>query len=94
MIGETEYEADSLYQPLPTSGLGIKLFAAFSRQPIELRFAPSLGFLPLRRQEPAIFQPVKCRVERTFRYLDHTTGYLFQPLRDGVSVDRLNGNGF
>src|ERR1700722_9289279 len=89
-LGGAENEADALDQPLPTSGLGIKLLTAFSCQLVELGFTPGLSLFPIGRQEPAIFQPVQCRVQRTFRNLNDTAGYLFQPLRDGVSVNRLN----
>jgi hypothetical protein len=78
---------------LPTGGFRFKLLSAFSRQPIELRFTPSLGLFPIGSKEAAIFQAVQRGVERTFRNLNDATRYLLEPLSDCVSVDSLKGNG-
>src|SRR6185437_7054376 len=91
-IGHAENEANGFEQSLPTGGFCCKLFATFSRQLIELRFTSSLRPFPVGSQKSAIFKAVQCGVERAFGNLDDATRYLFEPLSDSVTMDRLNSN--
>jgi hypothetical protein len=50
--------------------------------------------LPVRGEEPAIFEPVQRRIERSLRDLHHVAGNLLQALGDGVAVDRVERHDF
>jgi hypothetical protein len=92
-IGHAKNKANGFDQALPTGGFRFKLPSAFARQLIEFCFPSRVGFFLVGSEETAVFQAVQRRVERSFRNLDHSTRYLFEPLSYGVSVDRLNSNG-
>src|SRR5439155_1841723 len=87
-IGHSKDELDGVDQSLPTGSFCFELLPAFACQAIELRLPSSLGLLPIRRQEVAVFKPVQSRVKRPLRDLGHTARYLLQSLRNCVSVDR------
>jgi hypothetical protein len=81
-----EDQADGCRQSFPTRGFGFELGSAFAGEAIKLCLATSVGVLPIRSEEPAVFEPVQCGVERPLGNLDNVARNLLQALRYGVPM--------
>ena len=72
----------------PALGFCKQLFAAGSRQRVELRLAIVIRGAPLGRNPSALFQAQQCRVERALIELEQIFRDLLNALRNAVAVQR------
>lgn len=68
--------------------------SSLAREAVKLRIAPAVRFPPVGFDKPSILQSMQSWIQRTAWHLHNVAGDLLQPLRNGVAMDRLNGDNF
>ena len=92
ILPRLENQSDRFGQPQPAGRLFLQLLSPFGREAIELRLAAGVRHLPVRGQQPAVFEPVQRRIERALRHLDYVARDQLKALRDGVAVNGPGGD--
>ena len=66
-----QHATDRGRQPFPVRRLELELFPSGRGEPVEPCASSQLGHAPLGRNPPAVFQTMKCGVERPLADLQH-----------------------
>ena len=90
--GGLENQSDRLRQPQPAGRLFLQLLSSFGSEAIELRLATGVRHLPVRGQQPAVFEPVESGIERALRHLHDVARDQLKALRDAVAVNGPAGD--
>src|SRR5437867_8399404 len=87
-------ERDSRGETLPGRAIFLQLAPAGPRERVEFRAAVVFARSPFGGDPSFLFQLVQRRIERAIAHLKDVAGYLFEPLADGPSVQRFEGDNF
>jgi hypothetical protein len=94
LLSQAQDQTDSLGQSSPACSLGLQMGSPLFCQAVKLGVTPAVRLLPIGFDEPSIFQSMQGGVQGTARHLDNVAGDLLQPLRDGITMHRLDGDDF
>jgi hypothetical protein len=90
----SEDAGDRSGQPIPVGALLVELLTAEPGERIEAGLASSVGRGPFSCEPAALFEAMERGIERALLDLQDVAGHLLQALRDGVAVDRAEGDDF
>jgi hypothetical protein len=71
-----------------------ELFPSFRGKAVEFRLATRFRFLPLRREQSFVFEPVQRGIQRALLHLQRVPGDLLNALCNGIAMNRANTGDF